>query len=117
MQKMALNYEAFETNLRISNQAGGPGIDVLVLDKSGDCAVIEFLDGRMQVHRGRDLPVKVLDVNADMSGDVTNRFSDYTYSANRDLIGRSFSKTGFLSEIPDERLDAIARLPDRFECR
>jgi hypothetical protein len=62
-------------------------------------------------------PVKVLDVNADLSGDVTNRFSDYTYRANCDLIGRSFSKTGFLSEITGERLDAIARLPDRFECR
>ena len=213
---------ATDTNIRISNQAGGPGIHVLVLDKSGDSAVIEFLDGRMKLHRGRDLPtkvltndtyaeslkylrynslpifdaynsvkrfvtaakrnrdcqakttdemvkfafgtlqsvssgrtqwrivydnkgmmvhfrtrvnervrqinvadfdfspltpVKVLDVNADLTGDVTNKFSDYTYSANRDLIGRSFSKTGFLSGVPGDRLDAIARLPERFECR
>lgn len=208
--------------IRISNKATGPGIHVLVLDKTGNCAAIEFLNGQMMVHGGRDFPVtvltndtyakslqclrddspplfdayrsiqrfmtaakrnsncrsknadelvsfafgtlaavssyrtqwrivydndvmmvyfrtrtnqrlrqidvskfdfsphtpvKILEINADLSGDVTNKFSDYTYEANRDLIGRSFRKTSFLSGIPDERLDAIARFPERFECR
>ncbi len=32
----------------------------LVADNTGDCAVIEFLDGRMVVHTGRELPAAVL---------------------------------------------------------
>lgn len=32
----------------------------LVCDRTGACAVIEFLDGRMLVHAGEELPVKVL---------------------------------------------------------
>jgi penicillin V acylase-like amidase (Ntn superfamily) len=32
----------------------------LVADRMGDCAVIEFLDGRMVVHTGQSLPVRVL---------------------------------------------------------
>ncbi len=32
----------------------------LVCDASGDCATIEFLDGRLVCHTGDDLPVKVL---------------------------------------------------------
>jgi penicillin V acylase-like amidase (Ntn superfamily) len=62
-------------------------------------------------------PVKILDVNAGISGDVTGHFSNYTYEANRDLIGRTFRKTSFLSGTPDERLNAIARFPESFTCR
>ncbi len=32
----------------------------LVADRTGDCAVIEFLDGRMVFHTGQDLPAAVL---------------------------------------------------------
>jgi choloylglycine hydrolase len=208
--------------VRISDKVKGIGMHVLVLDKAGDCAVIEFLSGRMTVYRGPDLPVaaltndtyarslryfcqgraplldtynsinrfikaatqvqhcstvtgdellayafdtlagvasgrtqwrivydnramvihyrtranfrlrhvdlfgcdfsaaasvKVLDVDAGPSGNVGNLFGEYTYEANRDLIGRAFGKTGFLSGTPDERLDAIARFPERFLCQ
>lgn len=211
-----------DSKVRISDKVNGIGMHVLVLDTSGDCAVIEFLNGRMTVYRGDDLPVavltndtysgsldylrkgqpplldtyssisrfikaahrvqrctadsgdemvayafdtlaavasgrtqwrivydnqamvihyrtrtnfrlrhvdlsdcdfssttavKVLDVDDGASGDVGSLFVDYTYEANRDLIGRAFGKTGFLSDTPDERLDAIARFPERFSCR
>lgn len=207
--------------IRISNKALGPGTHVLVLDKTGDSAAVEFLNGRMQVHTGKDLPVAVLtndtyarslrylrdnsrpifdahgsvdrfitvarrnqgcgakttdqlvefafgtlaavasvrtqwrivynnkdmqvqfrtranhklryinlskldfspatpvmilDMNADLSGDVTGQFSDYTHKANRNLIGRAYRQTSFLSRIPDERLDAIAMFPERYKC-
>lgn len=213
---------ATDLRVRVSSRTRGPGTHVLVLDKHGDCAAIEFLDGRMVVHRGTDLPVavltndtyarsvqylnkgrapladpynsitrfikaarmvqdcraistgemttyafdiletvsaprtqwrivydnqnmqvhfftrtnsrmrrfdvldfdfspatpvKILDVDAGSGGDVAGRFSEYTYAANRDLIGRSFGKTSFLSVIPAERLDATARIPERFVCR
>ena len=61
-------------------------------------------------------PVKILDVNADLSGDVTGQFSNYTYESNRNLIGNSYRKTSFISRIPEERLDAIARFPESFKC-
>lgn len=51
---------AADRKVRISHKAGGPGIHVLVMDKNGDCAAIEFLDGRMKVHAGGDLPVAAL---------------------------------------------------------
>lgn len=213
---------AADRDIRISNNVKGLGMHVLVLDKTGDCAAIEFLNGRMAVHRGDDLPVavltndtytrslqclredrppafdaygsitrfitaakmvqrcranstdemvafafdtlaavasgrtqwrivydnqamriyyrtranfrlrhvdvlkfdfstatpvKILDVNAGLSDDVTGQFLNYTYDANRDLIGRAFRKTSFLTGTPDERLDAIARFPERFGCR
>jgi hypothetical protein len=34
--------------------------DFLVCDAGGECATIEFLDGRLVCHTGSDLPVKVL---------------------------------------------------------
>ena len=34
-------------------------------------------------------PVKVLDIQADLSGDVTNKFIDYTYKLNRELINKT----------------------------
>jgi penicillin V acylase-like amidase (Ntn superfamily) len=212
---------AVDRKVRISNSAIGPGIHVLVLDRKGDRAAIEFLDGKMKVYTGNNLPVavltnttyekslkclqatkppvydrwksvrrfitaakltsnykdttidtlvsyafdtlsavssprtqwrivydninmmvyfltrannklrqvrfpdfdispqtltKVLDVNANVSGDVTKEFSDYTYEANRNLIADSFKKTSFLENIPYERLDALARFPEQFEC-
>jgi len=36
----------------------------LVSDKHGNCATIEFIDGKMVTHSGKDLPVKVLANNA-----------------------------------------------------
>jgi choloylglycine hydrolase len=209
------------TKIRISNKTSGPGIHLLVLAKIGGCATIEFLNSRMIVHTGQNLPVevlthntyaeslqslkdesiikfyayssinqfitaakrnqncqartayelvtfafgtlqavashrtqwrvvydnmamriyfrtlnnhniryinysgfdfshdtpiKILDADADLSGNVTDKFSDYTYKANRDLIARSFRKTSFLSKIPKERLDALASFPERFFC-
>jgi penicillin V acylase-like amidase (Ntn superfamily) len=206
-----------DRKIRISDKAPGLGMHVLVLDKTGDCAVIEFLDGRMQVHTGNGLPVavstndtyaeslqylrenhppiydhgqsiarfitaakmnrrcqaatsdqlisyafetlaavsstrtqwqivydnlnmtvafrtyahpqirhinvldfdfsratpvKILDVNADLHGNVIGHFSDYTYAVNRDQIGRAYLTSG----ISDARLDALARFPESFEC-
>jgi penicillin V acylase-like amidase (Ntn superfamily) len=209
---------ASDNKIRISHKAPGLGIHVLVLDKNGDAAVIEFLNGHMKVHAGDELPVavstndtyakslqclrknsppvfdqgesisrfikavkmtqdsraettdelvafafhtlaavssdrtqwrivydnknmmvhfrtrsnpkirrvnvsefdhskatpvKILDVNANLSGDVTDKFSAYTYIANRAQIGRAYKAYG----IPDKQLDAIARFPETFECR
>ena len=57
-------------------------------------------------------PVRILDMNADFSGDVTGEFVDYTYEANRALIGASFAGTEFLKDVPEESLDEIAKYPE-----
>lgn len=48
-------------------------------------------------------PVKILDINADLSGDVTEKFADYTTEANRDVAEKAiglFSKDpGFEKEL------------------
>ena len=60
----------------------------------------------------RATPVKILDVNADLHGNVTDSLSDYTLDANRDQIDRAYLTSG----IPADRLDALARFPESFEC-
>ena len=42
-------------------------------------------------------PVKILDVNTELSGDITGKFVDYTYQIDRNLIGETFRKTHSLS--------------------
>ena len=61
-------------------------------------------------------PVRVLDANADLAGDVTDKFQDYTQKINRDLIGASFAGTPFLMLVPDEELDRLSRYPDSMTC-
>jgi penicillin V acylase-like amidase (Ntn superfamily) len=60
--------------------------------------------------------VKIFDVNAKESGDVTRKFADYTRRANRDLIERAFSGTDFLKKVPASSRDAIAEFPENFAC-
>ena len=40
-------------------------------------------------------PVKVLDIQSDLSGDVTKKFIDYTHEINRKLVSNAFKKTFF----------------------
>ncbi len=57
--------------------------------------------------------VKMLDANADLSRDVTRKFTDYNYGANRDMIGRAYAAYG----ISDDLLDALAFFPETFKCQ
>lgn len=55
-------------------------------------------------------PVKVLDANADLSGDVSSNFIDYTYEINRDQIEKGSP------DISDEGLDFLAEYPETTVC-
>jgi hypothetical protein len=57
-------------------------------------------------------PVKIFDMNAEGGGDVTEKFVDYTYEANRALVDASFAGTPFLREVPEEAREAMARYPE-----
>ena len=53
--------EVLATNkkVRISQQGNAP-VHYLVADAGGDAATVEFIDGKMVVHKGKDLPLAVL---------------------------------------------------------
>ncbi len=63
-----------------------------------------------------DTAVKVLDINADLSGNISEHFIDYTTRINRDLIGNAYGKTTFLQGIPAEILDRLSRYPESTTC-
>jgi penicillin V acylase-like amidase (Ntn superfamily) len=60
--------------------------------------------------------VKIFDVNAKETGDVTAKFADYSRKANRDLIERAFNGTPFLKLIPAATRDAQAEFAEKFVC-
>ena len=45
-------------------------------------------------------------------GNVTGKFVDYSYEANRALVDASFAGTEFLKEVPEEAREAMARYPE-----
>jgi len=61
-------------------------------------------------------PARMLDVDTPLDGDVTARLTTYTTAANLDLVMRSFRKTPFLANTPDEGIRSLARHPERARC-
>jgi hypothetical protein len=53
-------------------------------------------------------PVKVLDINADLSGDVSNSFVDYTKEIDLEMLN--------FSGLPQEEIDYRASYPDTTVC-
>jgi penicillin V acylase-like amidase (Ntn superfamily) len=61
-------------------------------------------------------PVKVLDMNFDVSGDMVDHFHDYTRKVNLELIRHSFEGTYFLNNIPDDVLEELSKYPESTCC-
>jgi len=53
-------------------------------------------------------PVKALDVHAELEGDVTSSFVDYTEAMSRDMLESNFSY------LPDEAIDYLATYPEKY---
>lgn len=62
-------------------------------------------------------PVGILDLHAQLSGDVTKRLVPYTRQANRDLLAAAVRKTDFLADTPEAEIERLARLPEATVCR
>lgn len=62
-------------------------------------------------------PVKILDVNADISGNIAAQFFNYTTEANRRLVMASFQSSPFTKHIPVSALEKIAKHPESSSCR
>jgi choloylglycine hydrolase len=56
-------------------------------------------------------PIKILDIQADLSGDVTKKFIDYTQQINRKLLGN----TPLLS-LPEDVLDKLSKYAETTTC-
>ena len=73
---------ATDSKLRITSKDGAP-LHYLVADANGNVATIEFLKGKMVVHKGKDLPFPVLTNNTyDQSVKKTNGSNDKYYADN-----------------------------------
>lgn len=62
-------------------------------------------------------PVKILDMLADLKGDVTSQFQDYTWEANYHLIKKSFSETSFTKGMPETSLNILSKYPESLHCK
>jgi penicillin V acylase-like amidase (Ntn superfamily) len=62
-------------------------------------------------------PVKVLDLDADVQGDVARHLVPYTRELNRELVTASFRKTPFLTDVPAAEIERVARYPESASCR
>ena len=78
-------------------------------------AQIRFVDTR-SFDYSCGAPVRMYDIHSKETGDITNKFVDYTRSANRELIDRSFAGTEFLKNIPPSVKFMLAEYPERFGC-
>jgi penicillin V acylase-like amidase (Ntn superfamily) len=63
-----------------------------------------------------DTPVKVLNINASQSEDVSQRFIKYSISINRNLVQQSYRNTPFLTNTPEAEIDLVSRHPETFSC-
>jgi len=57
-------------------------------------------------------PIKVLNMQADLSGDVTRKFIDYTQQINRKLL----ENTPLLKNLPEDVLDKLSKYPETTIC-
>ncbi|GAI00316.1 unnamed protein product, partial [marine sediment metagenome] len=68
---------ASDTLVRVSFQSQAP-IHFLLCDKQGDVATIEYIDGKLVFHKGKDLSVTVLANNTyEESIDYTKKFIEF----------------------------------------
>ena len=61
-------------------------------------------------------PIKQLDIQARLAGDVSGQFYDYNYLVNFKLITKIYRHNAFLSEFPAEILESMARIPSDVPC-
>lgn len=60
--------------------------------------------------------VKIFDINSDIGGSIDLFLTDYTQSANYDLIKFSFSNVDFLKGTTEESIKSLSLYPESFEC-
>jgi choloylglycine hydrolase len=65
-------------------------------------------------------PVKVLDMNTDLKGNVTRQFVDYTTEMNRQMVFsvfKNYKANNFMKDMPEVALEVLARFPETLMCK
>ena len=62
-------------------------------------------------------PVRVLDLSADVAGDVGKRLVPYDRAANRRLVEIAYRGTPFLATTTQAEIERLARVPERATCQ
>jgi choloylglycine hydrolase len=62
-------------------------------------------------------PVRVLSLDAKVSGDVARHLVPYTRKINDSLVHASFSKTPFLTSVPNAEIQRLVAYPEAAVCR
>lgn len=62
-------------------------------------------------------PVKILDINNELEGDVTPSFHDYSQETNANLVRTSCGKLGSKVPVPDHVIELMSKYPGQCECR
>ncbi len=63
------------------------------------------------------IPSKVIDIDTDSTGDITDSMVPYSTEINKKLVFESFRRTEFLKNTPDQILDDHARYPESVVCQ
>ena len=61
-------------------------------------------------------PVKVMNVNADLGGDVTGDFVEYTSETNINLTKASYTKLGSRINVPPQIVEFLGKYPEQSRC-
>jgi penicillin V acylase-like amidase (Ntn superfamily) len=83
--------------------------------RKGEIKIIRFRDFDFAC----ETPVKVLDMNTDLRGDVTGRFVEYTTDMNRGMVFSVFDNyksRGFMKGISDFALGILSAFPADLKC-
>jgi penicillin V acylase-like amidase (Ntn superfamily) len=89
--------------------------DLRVNFRTRDHREIRTIDLR-RLDFGCGSPVLIMDVNAGLAGDVTERLEPYSIEANRALVESAFTKTSFLADTPEWIRDQLVRYPESTRC-
>jgi penicillin V acylase-like amidase (Ntn superfamily) len=98
--------EVIQTDSKLRISSSDVPLHYLVADASGDVAAIEFLNGKMVVHRGKDLPIAVLANNTyDNSWDAVKNLYGASNISIRDNSDARFAKAcKMVKEFQDQNL-------------
>jgi len=83
---------ASDSVLRISSPGSSSNLHYLVCDRGGNAAAVEFLDGRLVCHTGRNLPVAAL-TNATYDACLIFSTALDSLSANKQALPTSYSSS------------------------
>ncbi len=61
--------------------------------------------------------MRVLDLAAEVEGDIARRLVPYQRGLNRRIVEISYRQTPFLAATPEAEIERIARVPERATCR